>query len=228
MDYYDYGSTASGLTSGETAALGALGGALIIFFLVMMAICLTIAILTIIGQWKVLKKGGQPGWAALIPFYNQYCLCKVSGVNPWWVLIAAVGPLVLALIPVLGELAGAVISIYFVIILNVSLARSFNKSDGYAAGLILLAPIFFLLLGREKEVYAGPKPMHDIVFDDWFKQNKNTNNANNANSTVTNTEVNNNVQEAQVSEDNQSRFCPNCGAKIEGDSKFCASCGKEV
>jgi hypothetical protein len=38
----------------------------------------------------------------------------------------------------------------------------------------------------------------------------------------------NNVQEAQVSEDNQSRFCPNCGAKIEGDSKFCASCGKEI
>lgn len=214
MDYgYDYG-----LTTGEAAGVAALGGFFLVFFLVIMAICIALAVLTIIGQWKVLNKGGQPGWAALIPFYNQVCLCRISGVNPWWVLIAALGPGLLALIPLLGGIAGAVISIYFLILLNVSVARSFDKTEGYAAGLILLGPIFYFLLGREKEKYAGPNPMHDIVFDDWFKANSTTNNV-----------ASNNVSEAQTSEDNnQSRFCPSCGAKIEGDTKFCASCGKEV
>lgn len=216
MDYgYGYGDY--GLTASDSAAVGALTGVFLIFFLVMMAICITCAVLVIIGQWKIFKKGNQPGWAALIPFYNTYCMCKVVGINPWWILIVCLSP-ILGIIPIVGSLASAIVSIYFTILLAVSLARSFGKSDGYAVGIILLAPIFYFLLGRDKEQYLGPKPMHDIVFDDWFKQNNNTTNMNN-----------NAVPEANVSEENnQSRFCPNCGSKIEGDTKFCPSCGKEV
>lgn len=218
MDYYTYGSEASTLTSGETAALGALGGALIIVLLILMVIGIALAVLAIIGQWKMFKKSNQPGWAALIPIYNTYCMCKLAGINPWWILIVCVGPAVLSFIPFVGSLAGSVISIYFAIILSVSVARSFGKQDVYAVGLIFLAPIFYFLLGMEKEKYLGAKPMHDIVFDDWFKQ---------ANNPTTNNGQN--VPEANISEDNnQSRFCPGCGAKIEGDTKFCQSCGKEL
>ena len=59
MDYgYGYGDY--GLTSGQSAAVGAFTGIFLIFFLVMMAICITCAVLVIIGQWKIFKKGNQP------------------------------------------------------------------------------------------------------------------------------------------------------------------------
>lgn len=205
MDYYgDYSAAEASLV----------GGIAIAIVLTLIAFFLVVAVLTIIGQWKIFKKANQPAWAALIPYYNLVCLCKVAGVNEWWVLIYAIGAIVLNVIPILGSLASMVVTIYFLILLNVSLARSFGKSDGYAVGLIFLGFIFYLLLGREKEQYLGPHPMHDIVFDEWFKQNNNYSNA-----TYT---------ETSVSDNSQLHFCPNCGYKLEGDTKFCPSCGKEV
>ena len=205
MDYYgDY----------SAAEASVVGGIAIAIFLTFVAFFLVVVILTIIGQWKIFKKGNQPGWAALIPYYNLVCLCKVAGVNEWWVLIYVLGAIVLNVIPILGSLAFMVVTIYFLILLNISLTRSFGKSDGYAVGLILLGFIFYFLLGRDKEQYIGPHPMHDIVFDEWFKQNNNYSNA-----TYT---------ETPVSDNSQSHFCTNCGYKLDGNTKFCPSCGKEV
>ena len=39
---------------------------------------LTFFILTIIGLWNMYIKAGEPGWAALIPFYRTYVLYKIS------------------------------------------------------------------------------------------------------------------------------------------------------
>lgn len=210
LDYYDYG-----LTSGETAGIAAIGGILIVILIVCSVIAITFAVLAVIGQWKMFEKSNQPGWAAIVPIYNTYCLCKLAGINPWWALIATLAPSVLSLIPAVGTLVGSAITIYFLVIISVSIARSFGKSDSYAFGIALLSPIFYFLLGREKEVYVGPRPMHDIVFDDWLKQNQNN--------------AGNSVPEANVSVTNgQSRFCSSCGTKVEGDTKFCPGCGKEV
>jgi len=35
---------------------------------------LAVAVVVIIGGWKMFEKAGQPGWAILIPFYNTYIL----------------------------------------------------------------------------------------------------------------------------------------------------------
>src|ERR1035438_401221 len=48
---------------------------------------LAIAILTIIGMWKVFVKAGQPGWASIIPIYNAYIICKIVGKPGWWVIL---------------------------------------------------------------------------------------------------------------------------------------------
>ncbi len=40
------------------------------------------AILTIIGMWKIFKKAGEKGWKSIIPYYNMYIQCKVSGRKP--------------------------------------------------------------------------------------------------------------------------------------------------
>lgn len=190
-------------------ALEALAVGFFAIFAVIMLIGLAIAIVTIIGMWKVLEKGNKPGWGALIPFYNTYLFCDMVGVNPWWVLIIALSP-ILNIIPGIGSLAQLAVSIYFTILLNVSLARAFKKEDGFAVGLILLAPIFYLILGFGKENnYTGKNPMRDIIFDN-LKENQN----------------NSNVKEAEY--DENTKYCSSCGKKIEIDSKYCPKCGKEL
>ena len=117
------------------------------------------------------KKANEEGWKALIPIYNTYTLCKIVGVNPWWILIVALSP-VLNVIPVIGGLASLAASIYFSILLYVGLARSFKKEDAYAIGLILLPIIFLPILAFGKEnKYVGKNPMKDIIFDNINQNN---------------------------------------------------------
>lgn len=198
---YSYNYNYDGL---ETLAAG-----FIVIFGVIALIALALAVVTIIGQWKILEKGNKPGWGALIPFYNTYLFCDMVGVNPWWILIVLFSP-ILNIVPVIGGLASFAVSIYFTVLLNVSLARAFKKEDGFAVGLILLAPIFYLILAFGKEnKYVGKNPMKDLLFDN-LKENKNDSN----------------VNEAQYEE--TKKFCPSCGAKMEIDTKYCPKCGKEL
>ena len=191
-------------------AIGALAAGFFFIFAIAGLIALVIAIVTIIGMWKVLEKGNKPGWGALIPFYNLYLLCDMVGVNPWWILIVVLSP-ILGVIPVLGNITQLAVVVYFEILLNVSLARAFKKEDGFAVGLILLAPIFYLILGFGQEnKYEEKKPMKDLLFDN-IKENQ---------------QNNSNVKEAYYEE--TKKYCPACGTKIEIDTKYCPKCGKEL
>lgn len=157
-------------------------------------------VLTVVGTWKTLTKAGEEGWAALIPFYSDYMLCKISGVNPWWILINFLSP-ILSVVPIVGSLASLAAQIYYRILLGVSLSRSFDKGDGFAVGLVIVPPIFLMMLGFGDAKYAGAKPMNDPVFG-----NKTGN---------------------TPSSDSSSKFCTSCGAKLDGNSNFCPYCGKE-
>ena len=105
------------------------------------------------ATWKILQKGGKPGWAALIPVYNQWVLSELVEVWPWWVIIVLGCSLVGSAIPVVGSLISMAASIYFAVLLNVSLARAFGKEDSFAVGLVLLNTIFTLILGFGKSEY---------------------------------------------------------------------------
>ena len=101
---------------------------------------LAVTILMIAACWKVFTKAGQPGWAAIIPIYNWYILCKIVGRPGWWVI--------LFFIPFINFIIG--------IILCIDLAKSFGKGVGFAIGLILLGIIFFPILGFGSAQYQGP------------------------------------------------------------------------
>ena len=210
----DYGY---GYESGVFAAVMAVIGIILVFALV-------IYILQVIGMWKVFKKSGEEGWKAIIPIYNQYTMCKITGVNPWWILIVVVAG---GLTGALGEsdlasvvsLLSSIISIYFSVLLYVSLARAFGKSDGFAVGLILLNPIFLLILGCGSSKFIAKKPMHDILFDN-INKNKDTQNANPVNNQQTPTDANPSQGAA--------KHCTNCGAELENGAEFCKSCGSKV
>lgn len=45
--------------------------------IVMFVFILAIAILVIVAMWKIFQKAGEPGWKAIIPFYNSYTMYKI-------------------------------------------------------------------------------------------------------------------------------------------------------
>ena len=101
---------------------------------------LAFTILMIAAWWKIFSKAGQPGWAAIIPIYNWIVWCKIVG-RPWWWIL-------LLLIPF--------VNLIILIILMIDLAKSFGKGVGFGIGLILLAVIFFPILGFGSAQYQGP------------------------------------------------------------------------
>jgi hypothetical protein len=121
----------------SAVATGAMAGLGIGFFLVMMVI----AVVFIIGYWKVFEKAGQPGWAAIIPIYNAYILTQIAGRPGWWVL--------LLMIPF--------INVVIVLLLSIDIAKSFGQSAVFGVVMLfLLSAIGYLVLGFGNYRYIGP------------------------------------------------------------------------
>jgi hypothetical protein len=100
---------------------------------------LAVAVLSIVAMWKIFDKAGEPGWAAIIPFYNLYVLFKITWGSGWKFL--------LMLIPIAN--------IVIAIITMVKLAKAFGKSGGFAVGLIFLSVIFYCILAFDSSTYIG-------------------------------------------------------------------------
>lgn len=111
------------------------GGGLISTLLQFAIIALQIA-----GMWMVFVKAGQPGWKAIIPFYNLFTQLKFVGRPGWWLL--------LFFIPV--------VNLVFAYIISNDTAKSFGKGIGWTLGLFLLGFIFYPLLGFGDARYEGP------------------------------------------------------------------------
>ena len=99
--------------------------------LVSNVISLAISILTIIALWKIYAKANEPGWAALIPYYNQYVLYKISGKKKlFWAYLG---------------ISIAVIILYIVLIvalfgfIGIGLTPHYNNDEfaGYAVAFVL-------------------------------------------------------------------------------------------
>lgn len=102
-----------------------------IAFFVIVAI---IAILQIIGLYRVFVKAGRKGWYSLIPIYNVWVMLEISSKPGWWLLFT--------LIPFVGAI------IFFVlnIIAKVQLSKNFNQGTPFALGLIFFPTLFLMLL----------------------------------------------------------------------------------
>ncbi|MBQ9018744.1 MAG: hypothetical protein IJ097_00330 [Bacilli bacterium] len=162
--YSTYGNYATQTTSTDPSAIigGILAGLGIMLF-----IGLAIAVVCLIANYKVFKKMGLDGWKSLIPMVNTYLMLDKVGISQKWLLVLCYGSIV-SIIPIIGSLALMVAVIYFAVLQCVSLAKSFDKSTGFAVGLFFLYPIFLCILAFSDAKYVGAKPMNDII----FKNNK--------------------------------------------------------
>ena len=56
--------------------------------MITMLIGLILAVIQLIGKWKIFKKAGRKGWEAIIPLYSTWILMtEVAKLNWWWFLI---------------------------------------------------------------------------------------------------------------------------------------------
>ncbi len=102
---------------------------------------LVFAVIMIASIWKVFTKAGQPGWAAIVPFYNIFILHKISG-KPMWALILCFipcGPL-----PLVGQ-----------VVIGMGVAEKFGKSSGFGIGLGIAGFIFYPMLAFSDAQYQG-------------------------------------------------------------------------
>lgn len=107
--------------------------------LIMGLIGLGIFVVVVASLWKLFTKAGLPGWGAIVPFYNLYLFCKVSGKPGWW--------LIFLIIPY--------VNFIFLIFVMIGLAKNFGKDGGFAVGLILLGIIFLPILAFGDARYVG-------------------------------------------------------------------------
>ncbi|MGH2690513.1 MAG: DUF5684 domain-containing protein [Actinomycetota bacterium] len=117
------------LTRGEQAFFGVLFLAFALAFLVFAAIMIA-------SYWRIFTKAGQPGWPAIVPFYNWIVLLRVIR-RPVWMIVLFI---------VSGGIIGHVLA-------GVDLAKAFGKDTGYAVGLVLLPFAFYPMLAFGSATY---------------------------------------------------------------------------
>lgn len=182
-----------------------------LIFLTIGLISLAFTIAEIVGKWLIFRKAKEDGWKAIIPIYNEYVMCKIVGVNPWWMVVIAVFFLLSLFASIFATLFSASL-IYFNVLISLSLAKSFGKSEGFGILTFFFRPICELILAFNKNEYLGPKPLNDFILDAILNEKK----------------ASNDSSSNQNSNSNSLNFCPTCGFKIDSDSKFCSKCGNQI
>lgn len=119
-----------------------------------MAIVLVVAVILTIAYWKMFKKAGQPGWAAIVPFYCNVVLSKVAGVNIWFYLGILIAVVVGIFVPLISTLA-TIANFVWMIVIAFKLPSKFGKGTGFGVGLWLLPFIFYPILAFGKSEYQG-------------------------------------------------------------------------
>lgn len=130
------------------------------FWIGLAIISFLFAVFYITTVWKVFKKAGKPGWAALIPVYNSWVTYEIGGISGWWALIS-----ILTWAPVhSSKLYTALNWLIFAITIVLSIqaavetGKRFGKTRTYTLVFLILLPfIGWPILAFGKAKYELPK-----------------------------------------------------------------------
>ena len=116
---------------------------------------IVVFVLTIVSSWLLYNKAGEPGWAAIIPFYSSYVRFKIAGKKKlYWGYLASV----------IAVIVGYFILIYEVIAIGFSAFSApysyYDSTYGYSSvimdhiGMIIVALILLFVGGIATLVFA--------------------------------------------------------------------------
>ncbi len=124
-------------------------GSMIAFFAFFFLLYIGIIALMIISMWKIFVKANQPGWAAIVPFYNYYVMIEIAKKPTWW----------------FGMMFVPLANIVFIIMIINRLVKNFGKSEGFTVGVIFLPYVFFPILafGDAKYIDSEKVSSQDLL-----------------------------------------------------------------
>lgn len=111
----------------------------IVFMILFFLFYIGIIALMIISMWKIFVKANQPGWAALVPFYNYYVMVEIAKKPTWW----------------FGMMFVPLANFVFIIMIINGMVKNFGKSEGFTVGVIFLPYVFFPILAFGNAKYIG-------------------------------------------------------------------------
>ena len=192
-------------------------GALMAVLGIVIILGLAVAILMIIARWKMFKKAGEEGWKAIIPVYSDMVLCKIAGVWEYYPLVIYGISFAIGFISGMVDSAAGilttlsyVVTIYYTVILSISVAQSFGKDTTYGVLLIFFSVIMYPMLGFGKAEYVGARPMNDPIMGAIAGKQTTPQPA------------------AQPAAQPGGNFCQQCGSSNPSDSQFCQKCGNKL
>jgi len=153
-------------------------------------IVLVLAVIMIVGLWKIFNKAGEKGWKSLIPIYNSYIvvtkIARKSAIYFWGPVLGSFA--IIATIAIIarsigrygrisnttGVVLGLSIAVFcigliaFTVIISLAIAKNFDQSAGFAIGLVLLPFVFYLILafGDSKFIYSTKEDNLSMEDDD--------------------------------------------------------------
>lgn len=127
-------------------------------------LCLAIIIVMIVAFWRVFKKAGYPGWAALIPFYNAWVYYEVCGMSGAWVfanlgcaLLANILPSDMWFIILVAYCFNIALSLYS----GFRLGRMFGKGTSFCVFSAIFTGIAALILAFDNSEWQDPDGYDD-------------------------------------------------------------------
>lgn len=143
MYYNDYATTESLLatTVDSTPLLG--------MFFGIMIFSTILCLISVISYWKLFKKAGKPGWASIIPIYNNIVMIEIAKLSMLYLL--------LLFIPIAN--------IFATFKINIEIAKKFGKTSGFGIGMTLIPIIFVPLLAFADSKYEENNKSNIGKFD---------------------------------------------------------------
>ena len=149
IPYLLQSSTDNAQIESQLQMLGYFGGGVYAVVFALLAVM-------IVGMWKMFVKAGQPGWAAIIPFYNDSVMVDICGLPATYKYYLWLG---IALMPLAGGCFGlapvaAIIVRYFM--LRVLLA-SFGRPNEplNVVGTLMFPFVTYPSIGFGADTYRG-------------------------------------------------------------------------
>lgn len=119
-------------------------------------------VVSIVSNWCVFTKAGEPGWKIFVPFYGSYVSYRIAGVILYfWItlLLSFAAGLTdgpngeATLLSSLFSLGASAVEVWMCI----NLARSFGRGIAFGMGLAFLPVVFYPILAFGSSEYIGTK-----------------------------------------------------------------------
>ena len=149
IHYLLQSSTDNAQLESQLQMLGLLGGGVYAVIFVLLAAM-------VVGMWKMFVKAGQPGWAAIIPFYNDSVMVDICGLPATYKYYLWLS---IALMPLAGgcfglaPLAGIVVRYFMLRVLLASFGRPNEPLN--VVGTLLFPFVTYPSIGFGADTYHG-------------------------------------------------------------------------